>query len=394
MDNNNSLYKLFQKYGDVKELKAGENLFNYKTPAKNIYFILNGKINLFIKDGNGEEKQVACLNSGDILGEKALLDSTKHGSKATVEEDVNLLEFSPANFKKVMAKQISFSEKVVLNLAKRIQVLQNPDSLKTKNSKELSKEIEKEKLKNKDIDEIDYFYLEGHSIYSKKAEEKFEHYLYSKEIECPVCSTKFEVKKIRNSRLKLKKIREDLRPIYKDFEPHWYKVWTCPNCFYTAPKKSFFDLRKKEKKKIKGNFKDKIKEILGEDYKPSYSDLRTINEVFDAYYLAIKLLDFIKGNKNDYAYLWLRISWLYEEIEENRLADKASKKAMEHLSEFYFEDNSANLSNTQKNKLILLLANLFYKHDKSKEALPLLNDLIHNNQSKKIHRRKARDLFM
>ena len=122
--------------------------------------------------------------------------------------------------------------------------------------------------------------------------------------------------------------------------------------------------------------------------------MRTINEVFDAYYLGIKLLDFIKGNNNDYAYLWLRISWLYEELDENELAEKASKKAMEHLSEFYYKDDSARLSNTQKNKLILLLANLFYKHDKSEEALPLLNDLIHNNQTKKIHRRKARDLFM
>lgn len=130
------------------------------------------------------------------------------------------------------------------------------------------------------------FYLNGHRGYSKVADESFDHYLYTKTITCPVCSTEIEVKKIRNSRLSLQKIRDDLRPIYKEFKPEWYKVWICSNCFYTACKKDFFDFRNIKIERIEPEFKDRIQKILGQDYKPGYSQPRRIDEVFAAYYLA------------------------------------------------------------------------------------------------------------
>jgi len=385
-DNNNSLYKLFTKYGNIIELSSGEDLYTFKSKAKNIYFILKGQIKLFIKNEDEEEKELDILNSGDFLGETALLKNSNHTSRAKISSDANLLVFTPENFKKLMAKQPDLTEKIIKNLSERIQKLQTPN-------------LNKSEENNTDYDyqsiaDINNFYLREHQSYNQKATDGFKHYLYTKEIECPVCSNKMKVKKIRNSRLKLKEIRDDLRPIYKDFKPHWYKVWSCPNCFYTAPKRNFFDLNKKKKRKIKEKFKKQIINILGNDYKPKFREPRNLNEVFDAYYLAIKLLDLINGNRKDYVYLWLRISWLYEDANEEKLVEKSSYKAMEYLRDFYYEDDSTNLSNNQTNKLILLLAVLFYKHNKSDQAIPLLNDLIHENATKKVHRKKARDLFL
>lgn len=391
-DNQNSLYKLFAKYGSVKEKKSGEDLFTYNSKAKKVYFILKGKVNLFIKDEDGEEKKIDILNSGDILGETAFLNNSKHTSKAKISSDANLLVFTPKNFKKLLAKQPDLTEKIIKNLTKRIQILQTPNSIKS--NKNDQSEDDKENYDYKNITDIKNLYLKGHQNYNQKATEDYQHYLYTKEIKCPVCSNKMEVKKIRNSRLKLKKIRDDLRPIYKDFKPHWYKVWSCPNCFYTAPKRSFFDINKKEKKNIKENFKEKIYNILGDNYEPKFSEPRNINEVFDTYYLAIKLFDLINANRKNYAYLWLRISWLYEDVNEDKLAKKSSYKAMEYLRDFYYEDDSTSLSKNQTNKLILLLAVLFYKHNQPDQAIPLLNDLIHENATKKVHRKKARDLFL
>ena len=391
-DKQNTLYKLFTKYGSIKELKSGEDLFTFNSKAKKVYFILKGKINLFIKTENGEEKKIDILNSGDILGETALLDNSKHTSRAKISSDTNLLVFTPKNFKKLLAKQPDLTEKIIKNLSKRIQILQTPNSLKSEKNNQ--SEDNKKEYDYKNIADIKNFYLKGHQNYDQKASEKFQHYLYTKEIECPVCSNKMEVKKIRNSRLKLKEIRDDLRPIYKEFKPHWYKVWSCPNCFYTAPKRSFFDVNKKDKKNIKDDFKGMIQNILGENYKPKFQEPRSLNEVFNAYYMAIKLFDLINASKKDYAYLWLRISWLYEDANKDKLVEKSSYKAMEYLRDFYYEDDSTSLSNDQTNKLILLLAVLFYKHNKPDQAIPLLNDLIHENITKKVHRKKARDLFL
>ena len=385
-----SLYKLFAKYGSITEVKTGENLFTFNSEAKKIYFILKGEVQLFIKNEEEKEKRIDILNSGDILGETALLKNSKHTSRATISSDANLLVFSPKNFKELMAKQPDLTEKIIKNLSKRIQILQTPYTIQSK--KENKYKNEKNDYKN--IDDINNFYLEGHKNYSEKAAESFEHYIYQKEIECPVCSNKFQVKKIRNSRLKLKKIREDLRPIYKEFKPHWYKVWSCPNCFYTAPKRTFFDLKKKEKKNIKEHFKKQVQNILGYKYKPGFSEPRNLNEVFDAYYMAIKLFKLIDANKKDYSYLWLRIGWLYEDANEDKLVEKSSYKAMEYLRDYYYENDSSSLSKDQTNKLILLLAVLFYKHEKPDQAIPLLNDLIHENETKKVHRKKARNLFL
>ncbi|MGM0438251.1 MAG: DUF2225 domain-containing protein, partial [Bacillota bacterium] len=384
------LYNLFKRYGNIKQIKSGENIFTYNKPAKNLYFILSGKINLFIKTKNSKERQIDQLKSGDIFGEAALLENNKHNSKAVVSKDANLLMFTPKNFKELMDKQNNFTETIVKNLSKRIKILQEPKKVK----KVKKGDSQEDNSSHKNIADIKNFYLKGHKNYNQKATKEYQHYLYTKEIECPVCSNKLEVKKIRNSRLKLNKIRDDLRPIYKDFKPHWYKVWSCPNCFYTAPKRSFFDINKKEKKYIKENFKEKIHTILGDNYEPKFSEPRNINEVFDTYYLAIKLFDLINANRKNYAYLWLRISWLYEDVNEDKLVEKSSYKAMEYLRDFYYEDDSTSLSNNQTNKLILLLAVLFYKHNQSNQAIPLLNELIHENETKKVHRKKARDLFL
>src|SRR6056297_1558430 len=126
-DNNNSLYKLFTKYGNIIELSSGEDLYTFKSKAKNIYFILKGQIKLFIKNEDEEEKELDILNSGDFLGETALLKNSNHTSRAKISSDANLLVFTPENFKKLMAKQPDLTEKIIKNLSERIQKLQKPN---------------------------------------------------------------------------------------------------------------------------------------------------------------------------------------------------------------------------------------------------------------------------
>jgi hypothetical protein len=397
--NNGSLYTLLSKYGSYQQRTAGENIFSYGESADKVYLIIKGLVRLFIKDKDEQEKEVARLSTEDILGELALLGLKKHSARATTYEDSTLIEFSPENFKKLIANQTILNEKIIRSLCSRIELLQqpviefqklsNPSKQKELNSKNKEDTEQKEEIKS-----TSNFYLNGHCKYTEVAEKDFDYYLYDKTINCPICSTKIEVKEIRNSRLRLEETRDDLRPIYKDFNPDWYKIWICSKCLYTASKDDFFDLSNSRKRRIKEVFKARVQEILGTNYQPTYSEPRKLNEVFDAYYLAIESYNLIEASKEKLAYLWLKLSWLYEDVAEEKLAKEASFNAMEYLREFYFKEYHSRLSNSKNNKITLLLSFLFYKHGLKDEALPLLDTLVRNPQIKRVYKEMARDKFI
>ncbi len=404
-----SLDALLSKYSNYQLIDAGETIFSYGDKTDNIYLITKGLIVLFTQNETKQEREITQLKSGDILGELALLGVEGRSSKAVAYKDSRLLAFSPKDFKELIVKEANLGQKIIDSLCYKIQSLQEPavkfsrrsttikENSTEKKAEEImqDKEEEIEKLKERAIiDKTSDFYLDGHGDYSNNSGQDFDYYLYTKKITCPICSEEIEVKKTRNSRLRFQEIRSDLRPIYKKFKPDWYKIWICPNCFYTASKDNFFDFSTKEKKIIRADFKDRVINIFGSNYQPGYNQPRNLNEVFDAYYLAIELCNLIDTSKNKLAYLWLRLNWLYEDVDEEELSQKASIKAMEALREFYFQDNNTKLSRLQKDKITLLLSVLLEKHNLEEEALPLLDNLMRDPQTRPKHKRLARDRFI
>lgn len=409
---NYSLDDQLNNYSTSQNFRAEKNIFSYGDKVKKVYLIIEGLVRLFIKDNQQQEKEIARLKSGDIIGEIALLEKKKHSSRAETARETTLLAFTPADLKLLMHQEPLLNENIITTLCHRIQWLQKDDTklpALTKNqeatpqidkkAKTLKQQQSKEQTKKTKVnlpaeDKNNDFYLPAHDSYAKTAPSTFDNYTYNKELTCPVCSEQIEVKKVRNSKLRLKKIREDLRPIYKEFKPEWYKIWSCPYCFYTARKTDFFDFSSRQENKIKNNFKQQIQTTLGSTYQPGYSTPRTINQVFDAYYLALKLYNLIQASHDKLGYLWLRLNWLYEDVDAEELSHKASFKAMTHLQEFYFNSGDAQLPRPQEDKLTLLLALLLAKHQKSEKALPLLDNLIRSPQTNPRQKQLARDKFI
>jgi len=405
---NSTLKDLLAKYSEIIEFKAEEELFNYGQKADNIYFVLSGLIRVFIRDNN-QEVEIKRNKNGDFVGETAFTVE-KYSSRAEVYLDSKLLKFNVSDLRKIMKKNNEFANKMIDNLATYIDKLQNKEKLNLTSISELDKKIEaeneiketlaaktkKKKYLNQAADKIKSrgnFYLKEHSSYNKKAEKDDQYYLYDKETKCPVCSNKLQIKKIRNSRLRIEEIREDLRPLYKNFNLYFYSVLSCPDCLFTARRKDFYDFSKNRKKKIKNNFKSIITDQLGDNFKIEYSDPRTINEVLDAHYLSLKLYDYINMNADKKAFLWREISWIYEDLKEEKLSKKASLKALENLEEFYFKDDSSS-SKKETDNISLLLSVLYYKHGQKQKALPLLDDLIRDARVNLRQKNKARDLFV
>ena len=407
---NYSLNDQLSQSSTSQNFKAEKNIFSYGDKVKQVYLILEGLVRLFVQN-NGEEEEIARLGSGDIVGEAALLEKNNYISRAETAQETTLLAFNPEDLKSLMHQEPILNENIITTLCSRIQWLQesnlklpplnqpaqvsNPEETTPEANNESDEESEK-KTKNNTIkiNKPEDFYLPGHQEYDITADSTLAQYTYNKEITCPICQSKSTVKKVRNSKLRLKTIRDDLRPIYKNFAPAWYKVWICPNCFYAARKADFFDFSSRQEKKIKNNFKKQITEIFGTDYQPQYSEPRTINQVFNAYYLAIKLYNSIAASPGKLGYLWLRLSWLYEDVKAEELSEAASLKAMTHLQEFYFNSSTTKLPRPQEDKLTLLLALLLAKHEHHEKALPLLDDLIRSPQTNPRQKQIARDKFI
>lgn len=407
-----NLKNLLAKYSTMKEFKSGDNLYNYGQKAEKIYFILSGLIRIYIKDNN-KEIEIQRNKNGSFVGETAFT-ADNYSSRAEVYLNTKVLEFDVANLRKIMKNNNSFANKMINNLSQYIELLENKNKIQLPPISKIDKKIKAEKMikktikaeKNVDdnkkkiinqaavkIKNSADFYLDDHGSYNKKASENDKYYLYDKEIECPVCSHKINIKKLRNSRLRIEKIRDDLRPIYKDFNLYYYSVLSCPDCLFTARRKDFNNFSKSRKRKVRKNFKKLIKNELGKDFKVEYTDPRNINQVFDAHYLALKLYNYTDFYTDKKAFLWRELSWIYEDLDANKLSKKASLKALDNLEEFYFKEDTKSTKKESDN-ITLLLAVLYYKHGEQNKSLTLLDELIRDTGVNLRQKNKARDLFL
>ncbi len=410
MSEKNKLKNLLAKYSKMREFKAGDQLYNYGEEADRIYFILSGLIRVYITN-NKKEIEVQRNKNGSFVG-KSAFTAAHYSSRAEIYLDSKILEFKVSDLRKIMKQNSNFASKMINNLAQYIETLENINKInlpsiskidekieaenKIKKTIAAEKKLKKEKLFKQAASNIKSnadFYLSGHGSYEKKADKEDEYYLYDKEIECPVCSHEMNIKKIRNSRLRIESIREDLRPLYKNFNLYYYSILSCPNCFFTARRNDFYDFSKSRKKKIKNNFKSIIKEQLGNDFQIESNYPPDLNQVFDAHYLALKLYAYTDFYADKKAFLWRELSWIYEDLKEKKLAAKASLKALTNLEEFYFKEDTKS-SKKESDNISLLLAVLYYKHDQKQKALPLLDDLIRDHRVSLRQRNKAKDLFL
>ncbi len=150
--------------------------------------------------------------------------------------------------------------------------------------------------------------------------------LYSKTLECPVCENKFKSKKVKTSKLRVKKRDSDFMTYYKCENPIKYSVNVCPSCGYAAMNSRYKYLNSKNIEVVKQNITPKWK-------KREYSDRRSIDEAITCYKLAIACGQLLKFKKFEMGDMCIRIAWLnrLKEDKNNELRFlKLSLQSYEH----------------------------------------------------------------
>jgi predicted acylesterase/phospholipase RssA/CRP-like cAMP-binding protein len=98
-----------------RRLEAGEVLFHQGDLADAAYFVVGGRVSVHVVD-DGEERLVAELGRGEVVGELGLLDRAPRSATVRAVRDTTLASFSSATFEELVAS----SPLMMLNVTRRI----------------------------------------------------------------------------------------------------------------------------------------------------------------------------------------------------------------------------------------------------------------------------------
>lgn len=155
--------------------------------------------------------------------------------------------------------------------------------------------------------------------------------LIDKRLECPICNTHFTSKKVRQSKIAVKKRYPDYYSEYKGENPTYYGVFVCPVCGYSAFEGDFNDINEVEKQiiiqTVSVNWKGK-----------NYSGKRYIKDAIEAHKLALLSYDIRNYKSSVIGKVALRISWFYREKENIESESYYKKIVLDRFQRAFLEE--------------------------------------------------------
>jgi uncharacterized protein len=363
-----------KQLGTVRKFNIDDYICREGEQGNEMYIIVSGKVAVYINSVEGYPIKVSEISQGSFFGEMCLFEDLPRSASVVAVEETCTLTINKLNLEIFIQSQPSLTYKIMKGLSSRIRSLNNEiRTLKKGNSdfiknncnppsisptvNSIIKEEDRASNKLRDI-----LFPLNHKEYKLLAPEAYNEYLFDKDVLCPVCGKNFSVKMQRLSKLKLNKVNYDFRKIYNDFEPLWYSLWICPNCYYTNSYNDFNAVPYKAIKQLKEKLPD-LKEL----YSPQFKETRSIDQVFTEYYMAMYCAKQYNANSLKFAKIWLQLSWLYSDVKDADMHKEASGIALTNYYNSIYKDQ-INISQEQEQQLYLILGELFYIKGDNEEA--------------------------
>ena len=97
--------------GDIKTLPAGEVLFKEGDPPGSVLLVLKGKLQVYV-ERQGKDMILTDSPPSTILGELSVLCGMPRSASVRVIEDATVLEWSAAEFRGLLVKDVFLSERI------------------------------------------------------------------------------------------------------------------------------------------------------------------------------------------------------------------------------------------------------------------------------------------
>lgn len=187
-----------------------------------------------------------------------------------------------------------------------------------------------------DIDKLDLYgnkAKEEEKISPKETEEdKEKSLLYDKEVICPVCGVRFNVRTVKASAARTVKKDSDLFIRYSNINPYFYDVWLCNSCGYSAMKRDFEQIKEHQKESVNKSISNRWK---GKKYPDTYD----VDIAIERYKLALLNYVVINAKNSSKAMTCLKIAWMYRLKEDEANEQSFLKQALEGMENAYFNED-------------------------------------------------------
>ncbi len=101
---------------------AGERIFSEGDEAKSLYFVVSGKVSVFIEKFNTKDR-IRLAGPGDWFGEMAMFDANRRNASADTLEDTHFLSIDQAEFTGLLDAEPRMRDKLLDLVARRHQEL-------------------------------------------------------------------------------------------------------------------------------------------------------------------------------------------------------------------------------------------------------------------------------
>ncbi len=98
------------------EFESGGTVFDEKQPADALYLIMEGSVNIYVRESSGKEVLIGRLIQQEALGQLSLIGNFEHLTKAVAQENTTLLKLSRQSFASLNKTNPQMSLRLVLNI--------------------------------------------------------------------------------------------------------------------------------------------------------------------------------------------------------------------------------------------------------------------------------------
>jgi len=106
---------------EVRKYWKGQMVFWQGSPGDTMFLVHSGKVELFIKDKNGDVVNLNCAEPGDMFGELALLDQQPRSANAKATADTTLLVIDQNDLRQLFQAYPAAAFDIMAMLSRRIR---------------------------------------------------------------------------------------------------------------------------------------------------------------------------------------------------------------------------------------------------------------------------------
>lgn len=336
-----------------REFRQGSYICHEGEIGSELFIVIKGSIGIYINDMLDEEMEVAQLQPGEIFGEMALVDRMPRSASCIALEDTVCIAVGREQLRRLITTCPEIAENLLLSLSMRLREMDD----KLFKSQTISRQTQGSSFELPEAHH-GHSYCEFRGGGGRRLLDPFM-------TTCPVCGKRITVYHIRQYDLKLKKILHSQRRLYEDLDVLWHYIWNCSECGYSNFHVEFFRLDPS----MRGDYL----RAVAEETRVLKMHTQDNTSPFDAqaflYFRAIHFNEcFNSAGILLLGKLWLYLSWLYGDANDNEMAGYCREKALNYYLTAYDDRERRLPTENARQQCAMMIAEMYFEKKDREEA--------------------------